>query len=152
MLQILGLRSQLWFKKFIDRFWESLWSLRKTIVSHLQSKYIFIWIFVALSNNSVILSLRITACSYLPVFPLRHHPSHIPWDSERLPVPVLSPTPGHSDCGWAFDPRRPIRIFPWMFICGHTEKKSTHFWGCRTDRHLEISSPHPHPYPHHPSM
>lgn len=53
----------------------------KTIVFHFQNTYMFLWISVALPNTPSILSLA--SYSHLPVFPLMHYPSHIPWDSDR---------------------------------------------------------------------
>lgn len=89
------------FQKFIKGFQESSRSLRKTIVFHFQSTYMFLWISVALPNTPSILSLA--SCSHLPVFPLMHYPSHIPWDSDRATNHSIDPTRGLSDwpSSWA---------------------------------------------------
>ena len=84
----------------------------------------FLWISVALPNTPSILSLA--SCSHLPVFPLMHYPSHIPWDSDRATNHSIDPTRGLSDwpSSWAHASRWPIRIFPWMFMYGYREKKN----------------------------
>lgn len=110
--------------KYIEGFWESSWNFRNSIVLHLQSKYIFIWISVAFPTSFHHLS-EASYCSHLPVFPWMHYPSHIPRILVGLPITERSSTPGFRDWpkGWAPYPRRPIRIFLWTLLCGYREKK-----------------------------